>query len=489
MSNAVRSTSGAQGGGLAVGGGSSASRATPAGGASFGGVLGQAMAGPAHPSTGAGDGKADGTSDGKDSGKGRGNPVTAADAAATVAADLAPAVTGLPATNGTAATAGKDSAPGATGGSDKKRRTDAAAANPVQSVQAAAMVAASLAAPAAMGAAMPTPTLANAGADATVGAATAVTNATTGAPGARAAAGSINAKSAATFVKGANALNNHELVEPEDGTGSQEPDGFGPATATVGRPAAMNSGAASALSSGVGPATTANAAASGTMGRQLGITAVTDTASSANAPASTVVLPTLATAGSDPSQASLNGGAPAPAGTTGTGDQTMTPGVMAANLAPLAMPSNQTVPAAVNGPVNVAAPNGTSQTLANALGTQLLSMVAAGRNQVTVHLSPPDLGTLTVHVEVQSHDVSAWFASPQPQVQQAVNDALTQLHGSLSGAGLNLAGAWVGADVSGGGNGRPAATPLPIRRAPAAPGRADANVAGATSVEGLSVYA
>lgn len=137
----------------------------------------------------------------------------------------------------------------------------------------------------------------------------------------------------------------------------------------------------------------------------------------------------------------------------------------------------------------MASADGTSQPLANALGSQVLAMVATGRSQVTVHLSPPDLGTLTVHVEVQSRDVSAWFTSPQPQVQQAVSEALAQLHGALGGAGLNLAGAWVGADVSGG-NGRPTAAPVPLRRAvPAAAAVAEPAGRATASPEGLSVYA
>ncbi|MGH6995634.1 MAG: flagellar hook-length control protein FliK, partial [Stellaceae bacterium] len=355
-----------------------------------------------------------------------------------------------------------------------------------QNAQAAAAIAATLVTPAVPGTAIPAP-IGTAAAIA-VGAATSVANTMAGAAGPRVATGPVIAKPAATFIKGANALTNHELVEPEDGTGSQEPDGIGPATATVGRPAAMNSSVAATLSSGTGPTTAANAPASGSGGHQPGATTVTDAVSSADSSPSTVVLATLATADRDPNQASPNGTAAAPAGVTATSGQTVTPGVIAANLTPLAMPNGQTAPTAANGPVNVVAPDGTNQTLANALGTQILSMVAAGRNQVTVHLSPPDLGALTVHVEVQSRDVSAWFASPQPQVQQAVNDALAQLHGSLSGAGLNLSGAWVGADVSGGGNGRPAAAPLPARRTPTGTNRVEATAGGTNTVEGLSVY-
>ncbi|MDE1904040.1 MAG: flagellar hook-length control protein FliK [Alphaproteobacteria bacterium] len=486
MSNAVRGTSGAQGGGGLAVGGNSSSRAAPADGAAFGGVLGQAMAGPAHPVTSAADGKADGKSDDKGASKGRGSPVTTEETAAPLTADLAPAVAGGPITTVTAAT-GKDAAPGATGGSDKKRRTDTATATPTQNSQAAAAVAASLVTPAVTGTATPMPV--GAAAAIAVGAAASVANATVGAPSPRAATGPVTAKPVAPIVKGANTLTNHQLVESEDGTGSQEPDGIGPASATVGRPAALNSSVATTLSSGSGAVTTANTPAGGTGSRQPSSATTPDVASSISAPSSTVVLATLATTDRNPNQASPNGTAAVPASVAGTSGQTVTPDVMAANLTPLALPSGQTAPVAANSPVNVIAPDGTNQPLANALGSQILSMVAAGRNQITVHLSPPDLGALTVHVEVQSRDVSAWFASPQPQVQQAVNDALAQLHGSLSGAGLNLSGAWVGADVSGGGNGRPAATPLSTRRIPMTTNRVEAASGSTNSVEGLSVYA
>ncbi|MGH6969871.1 MAG: flagellar hook-length control protein FliK, partial [Stellaceae bacterium] len=349
--------------------------------------------------------------------------------------------------------------------------------------QAAALVA-SLASPAANG--TPAPVPAGAGRAATVGAAVSISSATGGSQNARAMIPSL-------LARGAGMPSDHELVGPEDGTGSQEPDGSDPATAMVGRPAAMASAGLdaalavvpSAPNSVSTAADTASASASGSLDNQPAVPTVTGTASSTTASAPTLVLAALASSERDPSRTPpANGGD----GTTlGTVSTITTPlGVTIANVLPSAAPGASI---AANNNINVVTADGSSQPLATALSSQMLTMVAAGRNQVTVHLSPPDLGTLTVHVEVQSRDVSAWFASPQPQVQQAVNDALAQLHGSLSGAGLNLASAWVGADVSGGGNGRPTATPLPIRRAPAAPGRADANVAGATSVEGLSVYA
>jgi hypothetical protein len=53
-----------------------------------------------------------------------------------------------------------------------------------------------------------------------------------------------------------------------------------------------------------------------------------------------------------------------------------------------------------------------------------------------------------VRVAVSGRDVSAWFASPQPQVQSAISAAMGQLQTDLGNAGYNLSGAWVGADAS-----------------------------------------
>jgi flagellar hook-length control protein FliK len=84
-----------------------------------------------------------------------------------------------------------------------------------------------------------------------------------------------------------------------------------------------------------------------------------------------------------------------------------------------------------------------------AMANHVLSMVSAGYQEATLQLQPPQLGELTIRVAVQGRDVSAWFGTAQPQVQVAVTQALDQLRTDLAGAGLNLAGTWVGADASG----------------------------------------
>jgi len=488
MSNAVRGTSGAQGsGGLAAGGGSSASRGAPADGASFGGVLGAAMSKPAA-AHGATDGNGNGTGDGKGDNR---QPSPAADAATIAGADLTQAVGSALSDTATASGSGgglTGPSTGATPRGSKKRPADTTTSGTPTAAQLAVAVTA---------AAVPATSVSAAQAGATNAAAVAgaakASGTTGGLPASGAAATvSLPAPPLAT-ASGAIAPSGYELVGPEDGTGPREPDGIDPATATVGRPAAMVSGSsavplptgASTANADPASADTASTSASGSPDQPLAVS-VAAGAPSSTALASTTVLAVLAPGERDPHRnppttvGSVTASAPIAAAASPAGNAI-------ASTLPGAAPVADPARTAATG-VNVVAPDGTSQPLANALGSQVLALVAAGRSQVTVHLNPPDLGALTVRVEVQSRDVSAWFASPQPQVQQAVSDALAQLHGALGGAGLNLSGAWVGADVSGG-NGRPAATPLPMRRAPVAAVGADSVAPGATPAEGLSVYA
>jgi len=78
----------------------------------------------------------------------------------------------------------------------------------------------------------------------------------------------------------------------------------------------------------------------------------------------------------------------------------------------------------------------------------LARLVSAGSGEMVMRLHPPELGDLTVRVAVSGRDVSAWFTSPEPQVQTAISDAMGQLQTDLGNAGYNLNGAWVGADAS-----------------------------------------
>jgi flagellar hook-length control protein FliK len=107
---------------------------------------------------------------------------------------------------------------------------------------------------------------------------------------------------------------------------------------------------------------------------------------------------------------------------------------------------------------------------------------------MVMRLHPPELGEVTVRVAVNGRDVSAWFGSPQPQVQTAITDAIGQLQAGLGNAGYNLNGAWVGADASGARQ-QTGSLPLPTVAAATAPA-ADFGITAASqpSASGLNIY-
>ncbi|HXC30272.1 MAG TPA: flagellar hook-length control protein FliK [Stellaceae bacterium] len=128
--------------------------------------------------------------------------------------------------------------------------------------------------------------------------------------------------------------------------------------------------------------------------------------------------------------------------------------------------------------------------MADQIAGHMARMLSNGTREVTMRLHPPELGDLTMRVAVNGRDVSAWFASPQPQVQAAISAALGQLQTDLGGAGYNLAGAWVGGDTSGarqqGWNNSPAASQVGASLAAAA--AAPAAAVSQPSSSGLNIY-
>ncbi|HML10019.1 MAG TPA: flagellar hook-length control protein FliK [Stellaceae bacterium] len=128
--------------------------------------------------------------------------------------------------------------------------------------------------------------------------------------------------------------------------------------------------------------------------------------------------------------------------------------------------------------------------IADQVAGQLARAVSNGTREVTIRLHPPELGDLTVRVAVNGRDVSAWFASPQPQVQTAISAALGQLQTNLGNAGYNLSGAWVGDDASGARRQGWSASPTSLRVD--APLAVSAGVPAATTSlaasSGLNIY-
>jgi hypothetical protein len=110
--------------------------------------------------------------------------------------------------------------------------------------------------------------------------------------------------------------------------------------------------------------------------------------------------------------------------------------------------NNELAGSPVEGSTRASESNPSPAGLAEQLAHHVIRSVENGGREVVLQLHPPELGELTVRVLVNGRDVSAWFGSPQIPVQQAINQAIGQLHADLGNAGYNLNGAWVGADAS-----------------------------------------
>ncbi len=71
--------------------------------------------------------------------------------------------------------------------------------------------------------------------------------------------------------------------------------------------------------------------------------------------------------------------------------------------------------------------------------SQQVLFAAQGQQQfATLHLNPPQLGPLDVHLQLHDGQIQAQFVSQHAVVRQAVEAALPQLRDLFTGAGLSL---------------------------------------------------
>lgn len=111
---------------------------------------------------------------------------------------------------------------------------------------------------------------------------------------------------------------------------------------------------------------------------------------------------------------------------------------------PLQVPATAAVAAGSTAAAAVQPPVG-SPAWGQAMSQQVLIAVQGQQQIATLHLNPPQLGPLAVHLQVQDGQVQAQFISPHAAVRQAVEAALPQLHDMFGNAGLTLLQTSVGA--------------------------------------------
>ncbi|UMR30741.1 flagellar hook-length control protein FliK [Massilia sp. MB5] len=86
-----------------------------------------------------------------------------------------------------------------------------------------------------------------------------------------------------------------------------------------------------------------------------------------------------------------------------------------------------------------------SQAWDQQLGQKVVWMAAGGEQSASLTLNPPDLGPLQVVLSISNDQASASFTAAQPEVRQALENALPKLRDMMNEAGIQLGNATVSA--------------------------------------------
>jgi flagellar hook-length control protein FliK len=105
-----------------------------------------------------------------------------------------------------------------------------------------------------------------------------------------------------------------------------------------------------------------------------------------------------------------------------------------------AAPPQQTHPPAITSALN--SPNWTQD-----FGSRVVWLAKNDQQVAQININPPQLGPIQITISINGDQTSAAFASPHPEVRQAIQDSLPQLREMLSNAGISLGQANVGTQL------------------------------------------
>jgi len=77
----------------------------------------------------------------------------------------------------------------------------------------------------------------------------------------------------------------------------------------------------------------------------------------------------------------------------------------------------------------------------NQLGQKIVWMVAGKEQSATLTLNPPDMGPMQVVLSVNNDQASVTFTAAQPEVRQALENAMPKLREMMGESGISLANA------------------------------------------------
>lgn len=103
-------------------------------------------------------------------------------------------------------------------------------------------------------------------------------------------------------------------------------------------------------------------------------------------------------------------------------------------------PANPNQPAPISTPLN-------APSWPHDFGNRIVWLAKNDQQVAQININPPQLGPVQISISLNGDQASATFASPHPEVRQAINDSLPQLREMLSTAGISLGQANVGSQM------------------------------------------
>lgn len=130
------------------------------------------------------------------------------------------------------------------------------------------------------------------------------------------------------------------------------------------------------------------------------------------------------------------------AGDSNPGNSASTPAFATALAATAAAQGTNapTPPPAITGTIN--SPRWTQD-----FGTHVVWLAKNDQQVAQININPPQLGPIQITLSINGDQTSAAFASPHPEVRQAIQDSLPQLRDMFSNAGISLGQANVGTQL------------------------------------------
>jgi len=119
------------------------------------------------------------------------------------------------------------------------------------------------------------------------------------------------------------------------------------------------------------------------------------------------------------------------------------------NTAPAGAPAQHASNASANAQISakVETPLHSNEWSQN-FGEKIVWMAKNDHQSAQININPPQLGPVQITLQINGDQATATFASPHPEVRQAIESSLTQLKEMLSGAGINLGQTDIGANLA-----------------------------------------